>query len=147
MLSSAVPEGRGLIAEQAIRRGEALLQVPQRLLLTPDAALRDSSIGALLDRAGLPAWSVLAALLAELKLGQTSSRDRWGPYADALPAQTGCVLEWSADEVSSCQGPFSARRPDAKIPLLHEGIELISSMIICKARRAKNRPFTEAAAI
>ena len=108
-LSSAVPEGRGLVAEQPIRRGEALLQVPERLLLTPDAALRDSSIGALLDHAGLPAWSVLAALLAELKLGRTSSRDRWGPYVDALPAQNGCVLEWSADEVSSPQGPALVR--------------------------------------
>ena len=107
-LSSAVPEGRGLVAERAIRRNEPLLQVPEHLLLTPDAALRDSSIGALLDRAGLPAWSVLAALLAELKLGRSGSRDRWGPYIDALPAQTGCVLEWSADEVSSPQGPASA---------------------------------------
>lgn len=99
-----MPEGRGLIAEQSIRRGEALLHVPERLLLTPDAALRDSSIGALLDHAALPAWSVLAALLAELKLGQTGSVDRWGTYVNALPAQNGCVLEWSADEV----GPSTA---------------------------------------
>ena len=94
-----MPEGRGLVAEQAIRRGEALLQVPERLLLTPDAALRDSSIGALLDHAALPAWSVLAALLAELQLGQAGGVNRWGPYVNALPAQNGCVLEWSADEV------------------------------------------------
>ncbi len=105
-----MPEGRGLVAEQPIRRGEPLLQVPQRLLITPDTALRDSSIGALLDHAALPAWSVLAALLAELKLGLTGSTDRWGPYVNALPEQNGSVLEWSADEVSSSPSPVMARR-------------------------------------
>lgn len=100
-LSSAVPEGRGLVAEQSIRRGEALLHVPERLLITPEAALRDSSIGALLDRARVPAWSVLAALLAELKLGLSGTSSIWMPYVGALPAQNGCVLEWSEGEVSA----------------------------------------------
>ena len=98
-LSSAVQEGRGLVAGQAIRRDEALLHVPERLLITPEAALRQSSIAALLDHAALPAWSVLAALLAELKIGRTGSESTWGPYIDALPLQNGCILEWSADEV------------------------------------------------
>ena len=99
-LSSAVQEGRGLVAGQAIRKGEALLHVPQHLLLTPEAALRCSSMADLLDHAALPAWSVLAALLAELKIGQTGTKGTWSPYIDALPLQNGCVLEWSADEVS-----------------------------------------------
>jgi len=94
-----VPEGRGLIAERALRKGEALLHVPESLLITPDTALRDSSIGTLLDHAGLPAWTVLAALLAELRLGLTGSTGKWGPYVDALPAQNGCILEWSPHEV------------------------------------------------
>ena len=56
--------------------------------------------GALLDQAGVPAWSVLAALLAELKLGATGDAgSAWGPYIDALPVHNGCVLEWSSDEV------------------------------------------------
>ena len=46
-LSSDVPEGRGLVAERAIRKGEALLHVPEHLLITPDAVLRSSSIGSL----------------------------------------------------------------------------------------------------
>ena len=90
------------MAGQAIRRGEALLHVPERLLITPEAGLRHSSVAALLDHAALPAWSVLAALLAELKIGQTGPESTWGPYISALPLQTGCVLEWSADEVRVC---------------------------------------------
>ena len=87
------------MAGQAIRRGEALLHVPERLLITPGAALRLSSVATLLDHAAVPAWSVLAALLAELKIGQTGPESTWGPYIDALPLHNGCVLEWSADEV------------------------------------------------
>ena len=48
-LSSDVPEGRGLVAERIIRKGEALLHVPEHILITPDAALRSSSIGLLQD--------------------------------------------------------------------------------------------------
>lgn len=59
--SSAVPEGRESIVQQAIHKGEGLLHVPKRLLHMPDAALRDTSIRRLLDHAVLSAWSVQAA--------------------------------------------------------------------------------------
>ena len=136
-LSSAVPEGRGLVAEQPIRRGEPLLQVPERLLITPDTALRESSIGALLDHAALPAWSVLAALLAELKFGLPGSRDRWGPYIDALPAQNGSVLEWSADEVSSSPGPVVAWHDRPLSIYRHDSILARSQCEINEARQGK----------
>ena len=96
-LADCSHQGRGLIASQSIRQGEALLRVPEAVLLTADVAQHGSRLGPLLERADLPAWSVLATFLTETA---ADPRSVWAPYAGVLPASTGCVLEWSAQEAS-----------------------------------------------
>ena len=93
----------GWWAGQAIRRGEALLHVPERLLITPEAALRHSSVAALLNHAALPAWSVLAALLAELKIGQTGPETTWGPLHQCS-AIAERMRPWSGQQLRCVSG-------------------------------------------
>ena len=70
--------------------------------LNAEAALQHSSLGGQLEAAGLPAWSVLAVALVEVRHGEGAHE--WREYAQALPSSTGCVLEWSEDEVSIPKG-------------------------------------------
>lgn len=55
-------------------------------------------MGRELEKASLPSWSILAVAIAEARFEQRDSE--WKPYAQALPKKTGCILEWSADEVN-----------------------------------------------
>ena len=99
----AVPgAGRGLAAAQAISAGEPLLRLPPDLILTPDAAQRASVLRPLLEASPLPAWSVLALWLAEARAAGEGSE--WWPYVRLLPDRTGCVLEWSEEEVGWLRG-------------------------------------------
>jgi hypothetical protein len=88
--------GRGLVAISRIRQGEALLRVPRQLVLTADDALAASQCSALLERADLPTWSVLAFFLVENRLSQASV---WQPYVSMLPSSCECVLEWRQSQV------------------------------------------------
>ena len=94
--------GRGLIAMQPIPRGEPLLRIPDRLLLTPAAALAGSSLAPLLSRHPLPMWSIMALWLAEARAAGAAGE--WWPYLRLLPARTGGVLEWSDAEVQWLRG-------------------------------------------
>jgi hypothetical protein len=62
-----------------------------------EAALQHSSLGDEMEAAGLPAWSILAVAIAEARYGDGAQE--WKDYAKALPSSTGCVLEWTNDEV------------------------------------------------
>ncbi len=84
-----------------MRKHEKLLNVPAQLLLTADVALQHSAYGGLLERCGVPAWSVLATFLAETRRQPEGDKNEWGQYVDALPSQTGCVLEWASEEATS----------------------------------------------
>ena len=70
-----------------------------------EAAVQHSSLGGQLEAAGLPAWSVLAVALVEARHGEGSHE--WREYAQALPSSTGCVLEWSEDEVGISEATSS----------------------------------------
>ena len=85
-----------------IAKGEALLRLPPHLLLTPAAAAQQSCLAPLLAAAPLPAWSVLALWLAEARAAGPAGD--WWPYVSLLPAATGCVLEWSQEEVGWLRG-------------------------------------------
>ena len=103
LAAAAVPgSGRGLVASQAIGKGEALLHIPQQLLLTPAVAQQRSSLLGLLEGRPLPAWSVLALWLAEARAA--GSAGVWWPYLQLLPQRTGCVLEWTPEEVEWLRG-------------------------------------------
>ena len=98
LAAAATPgSGRGLVAAQPIGKGESLLSIPQQLVLTPAAALEQSCLRPLLEEQPLPAWSVLALWLAEQRAA--GSAGGWWPYVRLLPERTGCVLEWSEEEV------------------------------------------------
>lgn len=56
-------------------------------------------MGKEVEKAGLPAWSLLAVAIAEARFGDRGSE--WEEYAQALPKSTGSILEWTADEVSA----------------------------------------------
>lgn len=103
-LSEGVPEGRGLVATQLVRRGEKLLSIPADLLLTADVALHKSAFGSRLESAGVPAWSALATFLAEIRRQPEMNGNDWATYVACLPSQTGCVLEWTPEEVNLSTG-------------------------------------------
>ncbi|KXZ55876.1 hypothetical protein GPECTOR_2g1427 [Gonium pectorale] len=113
-------EGRGLVADRPLPRGEALLQLPDSLLITPERAAEECCMAPLLRRLSptspssstatattppalplpLPEWSLLALYLAELR-GRLAAGDRssrWSPYVAMLPQRPGTVLEWPAKE-------------------------------------------------
>jgi len=91
-------QGRGLVAAQRIRAGDALLRIPRGLVLTAADATAQSALGAAMEKEGLPAWSVLALFLVETRMGRQTD---WGPYADILPKTSGSVLEWREQQVNS----------------------------------------------
>jgi len=110
--------GRGLVAKCTIRKGEPLLQVPGALLITPDTALSESAIGAEMDGADLPAWSVLAVFLAEEQQraqAKSSPESKWGDYIRRLPLSTGGILEWSDAEVQRLLAGTTAAKAVAAI--------------------------------
>ena len=80
--------------------GEALLQVPEALLLTPELCLQHSRLAPVLADAELPEWSLLALYLVDVDTASDLGVDLpWGQYVAALPRQSGCVLEWTPEQV------------------------------------------------
>lgn len=93
-------QGRGLVANERIKSGEAILQVPESLLLTPQTCLQHSRLAPLLADANLPDWSLLALYLVDVDAAaEADIQLPWSAYVAALPRQSGCVLEWMPDQV------------------------------------------------
>lgn len=76
-LQSAPGAGQGLYTAQGRKRGQLVLSVPENVLLTVTRASKASSLGARLQSAALPDWSVLAACLAELKARSAGVQFQW----------------------------------------------------------------------
>ena len=89
------------MAKDRIKAGETLLQVPESLLLTPELCLQHSRLAPVLADADLPDWSLLAVYLVDV---DTAAEEEiqlpWSAYVAALPRQSGCVLEWTAEQVN-----------------------------------------------
>ena len=96
-----LPEGRGLVATDEVRRGESLLDIPETTLITVERAIAESKLGP--AHANLQEWSVLAAFLAEQALAIDAGEDggRFATYVKALPRRTGGVLDWPEDDIKS----------------------------------------------
>ena len=94
-----LPEGRGLVATEEVRRGESLLDIPESTLITVERAIAESNLGP--AHANLQEWSVLAAFLAEQALAIDAGADggRFATYVRALPRRTGGVLDWPEEDV------------------------------------------------
>ena len=94
-----LPEGRGLVATEEVRRGESLLDIPESTLITVERAIAESNLGP--AHANLQEWSVLAAFLAEQALAIDAGADggRFATYVRALPRRTGGVLTRPEEDV------------------------------------------------
>lgn len=101
-------QGRGMVAERIIVPGQEVCRVPIDCIVTPPRAV-DMSAGlqALGEDvvAALPDWTILALYLVDVVMQKTNGRLD-AAYADVLPRDecTGCVLEWSDDDVELLRG-------------------------------------------
>ncbi|CAI5530526.1 unnamed protein product [Closterium sp. Naga37s-1] len=89
--------GRGLVATENIGKGEGILNIPEKLLITGETVYSCPRVGALLKAANVPDWPALAVyLLSEAGRGAASE---WSGYIETLPRAPPCILQWSIDEV------------------------------------------------
>lgn len=91
-------QGRGLVAAREINKGELLLGVPRRLLLTPRRALEELPEEHAEALAELPEYSVLAGYLAAAATPGYIPETSFSKYIAALPPASGCVIEWPERE-------------------------------------------------
>ena len=96
-----LPEGRGLVAREEVRKGDSLLEIPDATLITVARAVAESRLGP--KHAELQEWSLLAAFLAEQALALERGDDGgvFATYVRALPRRTGGVLDWPEADVAS----------------------------------------------
>ncbi|KAF6255066.1 hypothetical protein COO60DRAFT_1272756 [Scenedesmus sp. NREL 46B-D3] len=104
-------QGRGLLANAAVRKGEPLLAVPEQLVISPQTAAAESCLSPVLSqqRQQLSDWSLLALFLAEqlylckeAASSSSSSSSVWAPYIAVLPrSPIGTVLDWTQEEVDT----------------------------------------------
>lgn len=98
-LADCGDQGRGLVAQDRIKEGEAILQVPEALLLTPELCLQHSRLAPVLADAELPNWSLLALYLVDADTAaEEGIQLPWSSYVTALPRSSGCVLEWTPEQ-------------------------------------------------
>ncbi|XP_034683375.1 fructose-bisphosphate aldolase-lysine N-methyltransferase, chloroplastic isoform X2 [Vitis riparia] len=93
-----VTEGLGLVAQRDIARNEAVLEVPKRFWINPDAVAA-SEIGSVCG--GLKPWVSVALFLIREKLRDESP---WRSYLDILPEYTNSTIYWSEEELVEIQG-------------------------------------------
>ncbi|XP_061364522.1 ribulose-1,5 bisphosphate carboxylase/oxygenase large subunit N-methyltransferase, chloroplastic [Gastrolobium bilobum] len=88
---------RGLVALTNIRKGEKLLFVPPKLVITADSEWSCREAGEVLKRNSVPDWPLLATyLISEASLMKSS---KWSNYISALPRQPYSLLYWSRAEL------------------------------------------------
>ncbi|GIL45147.1 hypothetical protein Vafri_2473, partial [Volvox africanus] len=92
-----------LVACEPVRRGQILVRVPRRLLLSPETARASEACGRTVREAGLNEWqSLILHLLCERALG---SRSFWWPYLDTLPQDMSFhPLLWGPERLSWLAG-------------------------------------------
>ena len=96
-----LPEGRGLVAREDVKRGEPLLEIPDASLITVERAVKESKLGP--KHAELQEWSLLASFLAEQALDIENGDESgvFAAYVKALPRRTGGVLDWPEEDVKT----------------------------------------------
>lgn len=107
---------QGMVATRAIQRGEAVLRVPQHLVLTTDSAFSDPDLGPILQNytlrvngLGADTRAPLAILLLWIKNNPNSvAGRRWGPYVASLPtaSESQSPFFWSRQERAELQGTW-----------------------------------------
>lgn len=104
-LSTASPcflrSGFGMVAQEPVSRGQVLVRVPTKLLMTFQTAELSERCGDLVRDAKLTEWQALVLhLLVERAAGEASF---WGPYVGLLPDQNSHPLFWGKEELSWLQ--------------------------------------------
>lgn len=95
-------EGRGLVANRRIRKGERLLQVPRDAVLDAEMAAKLSPLARRVMQEEGDEWAVMATYLAETRArSERGKASEYEPYVQALPKSTGCVFEWTPKEVQT----------------------------------------------
>eukprot|EP00854_Cymbomonas_tetramitiformis_P020632 gene20632-24734_t len=97
-----------------VKQNETILKIPEPLILTKEAALRELKIGQQLKDIDASEQCCLAAFLAEHAMAMEEGQAReWAPYLGVLPAAVDGVLEWSPEERSTLlQGSPTGRRAE-----------------------------------
>ena len=113
-LADCGEQGRGLVAKEHVKAGESLMQVPESLLLTPELCLQYSRLAPVLADADLPVWSLLAVYLVDVDTAaEENIQLPWSPYVSALPRVSGCVLEWTPEQVRLTSPSLDAKHKDS----------------------------------
>jgi len=113
-VSEATPAGRGLVATARLAAGSAAAAIPPPALLTADAAVA-ASPAASAAASHSPHAAIITALAEARTVPGSAAAAGWGPYARALPASTGCVLEWDPPAVAWLAGsPLAAVAASAR---------------------------------
>ncbi|KAL6745779.1 hypothetical protein V8C86DRAFT_2967048 [Haematococcus lacustris] len=92
--------GLGMFTEDPVQRGQVLVRVPHRLMMTAESACQDREYGPLLAGGGGHRALVLH-LLCERARGSTSF---WAPYLALLPDQADHPLAWGVSRLSWLAG-------------------------------------------
>lgn len=104
--------GYGMIAEELVQAGQALVQVPTALLLSQHTAAASSLCGTVIA-AGLTEWqSLVLQLLCERAAGSNSF---WHRYIRVLGTQAQHPLMWNAEQRGWLRGsPMAAKLEDRR---------------------------------
>jgi hypothetical protein len=97
-----------VLEDESVTTGDALVRVPQRLLITQGSAANSKLCGDLVRRADLNDWqALLLQLLCERAAGAASF---WAPYVAVLGDQAGHPLLWGEEQRAWLRGsPMAAR--------------------------------------
>ncbi|WPT16080.1 [Fructose-bisphosphate aldolase]-lysine N-methyltransferase [Picochlorum sp. SENEW3] len=100
-------QGRGVVSDGILLPGQDVCRVPMDcIVMTPARAVQMSDGLQALDEhivAELPDWTILALYLVDVMQQRTNS-SLYSAYSHVLPQETGCVLEWSDDDVELLRG-------------------------------------------
>ncbi|KAJ1457598.1 hypothetical protein M885DRAFT_128075 [Pelagophyceae sp. CCMP2097] len=96
------------VAAVDVAQHEAVMSLPEKLLITPACARADEVIGDIVVRHNMRGDVLLATfLLHEVRKGDASF---WAPYLRVLPAAPASVCNWSAEETAQlCDAELAER--------------------------------------
>ncbi|XP_046383194.1 actin-histidine N-methyltransferase [Ischnura elegans] len=93
----------GLIADKDFERGDLLLSIPRKLMLTVERA-KESVLGSLLSSDAVLQHMPNVALALTLLVEKFSSYSFWKPYINTLPTKYTTVLNFQPNELQELKG-------------------------------------------
>ncbi len=100
-----VAEGSGVVALKDLKKDQAFMQIPRRIMLTNEHAhLAQASIAGLLASDPMLASNPSLALVLQLLHERNNPKSFWKPFLDILPVTFDLPLFFSFDELQELQG-------------------------------------------